>query len=413
MNSTHGSGAGAEMQMGGCLAHQEGKNMLNHGGLDYTTYLKLDQVLTAQCLQSEVHGDPAHDEHLFIVTHQAYELWFKQILWEIDSIRNIFNNVGKGATLGATTLDEGKTLLILSRLNRVNQILKLLVDQVMILETMTPLDFADFRGYLAPASGFQSLQFRLLENKLGLKQEHRVRYNQKHYAEVFKTHPHYVQMLEDSENEDSLMSLVERWLERTPGLEEDGFNFWGKFKASVMDMLADELQEADSEEDPIFKEDKMTQYKKQKDAFESIFDEDKHNILVARGDRKFTHKALQGAMMISLYRDEPRFHQPFQLLTQLMDIDSLLTKWRYNHVTMVQRMLGSKVGTGGSSGYHYLRSTVSDRYKVFLDLFNLSTFLIPRDRIPPLTQSMHRKLSVFDRSTDSGISMDDLRDLSN
>ncbi|XP_035681812.1 tryptophan 2,3-dioxygenase-like isoform X2 [Branchiostoma floridae] len=398
------SGREAGEEIRGCLAHQEGKNMLNHGGLDYTTYLKLDQVLGAQCLQSEVHGDPAHDEHLFIITHQAYELWFKQILWEVDSIRDVFNNV---------TLDEGKTLLILSRLNRVNQILKLLVDQVMILETMTPLDFADFRGYLAPASGFQSLQFRLLENKLGLKQEHRVRYNQKHYQEVFKTHPQYVQMLEDSETEDSLHVLVQRWLERTPGLEEDGFNFWGKFKASVMDMLADELQEADSEEDPLIKEDKMAQYKKQKDAFESIFDEDKHNILVMKGDRKFTHKAMQGAMMISLYRDEPRFHQPFQLLTQLMDIDSLLTKWRYNHVTMVQRMLGSKVGTGGSSGYHYLRSTVSDRYKVFLDLFNLSTFLIPRDRIPRLTQSMHRKLSIFDRNNDSGISMDDLRDLSN
>ncbi|XP_035681811.1 tryptophan 2,3-dioxygenase-like isoform X1 [Branchiostoma floridae] len=407
------SGREAGEEIRGCLAHQEGKNMLNHGGLDYTTYLKLDQVLGAQCLQSEVHGDPAHDEHLFIITHQAYELWFKQILWEVDSIRDVFNNVGKGATPGATTLDEGKTLLILSRLNRVNQILKLLVDQVMILETMTPLDFADFRGYLAPASGFQSLQFRLLENKLGLKQEHRVRYNQKHYQEVFKTHPQYVQMLEDSETEDSLHVLVQRWLERTPGLEEDGFNFWGKFKASVMDMLADELQEADSEEDPLIKEDKMAQYKKQKDAFESIFDEDKHNILVMKGDRKFTHKAMQGAMMISLYRDEPRFHQPFQLLTQLMDIDSLLTKWRYNHVTMVQRMLGSKVGTGGSSGYHYLRSTVSDRYKVFLDLFNLSTFLIPRDRIPRLTQSMHRKLSIFDRNNDSGISMDDLRDLSN
>ncbi|XP_066287545.1 tryptophan 2,3-dioxygenase-like isoform X2 [Branchiostoma lanceolatum] len=411
MTTTPGSDAGGEI--GGCLAHQEGKNMLNHGGIDYTTYLKLDQVLGAQCLQSEIHGDPAHDEHLFIITHQAYELWFKQILWEVDSIRDVFNNVGKGATLGATTLDEGKTMLILSRLNRINQILKLLVDQVMILETMTPLDFADFRNYLAPASGFQSLQFRLLENKLGLKQEHRVRYNQKHYQEVFKTHPQYVQMLEDSETEESLMVLVQRWLERTPGLEEDGFNFWGKFKASVMDMLGDELQEADSEEDPMIKEDKMAQYKKQRDAFESIFDEDKHNILVARGDRKFTHKAMQGAMMISLYRDEPRFHQPFQVLTQLMDIDSFLTKWRYNHVTMVQRMLGSKVGTGGSSGYHYLRSTVSDRYKIFLDLFNLSTFLIPRDRIPPLTQSMHRKLSVFDRNDDSGISLDDLRDLSN
>ena len=103
--------------------------------------------------------------------------------------------------------------------------------------------------------------------------------------------------------------------------------------------------------------------------------------------------------MITFYRDEPRFSQPHQLLTLLMDIDSLITKWRYNHVIMVQRMIGSQqLGTGGSSGYQYLRSTLSDRYKVFLDLFNLSTFLIPRDVIPPLNRDMKFKLANLKRS---------------
>lgn len=96
--------------------------------------------------------------------------------------------------------------------------------------------------------------------------------------------------------------------------------------------------------------------------------------------------------MIYFYRDEPRFNQPFQILQLLMDIDSHLIKWRYNHLMMVQRMIGSKMGTGGTSGYQYLRSTVSDRYKVFVDLFNLSNFLIPRDRIPPLSSSMKVRL---------------------
>ncbi len=76
-----------------------------------------------------------------------------------------------------------------------------------------------------------------------------------------------------------------------------------------------------------------------------------------------------------------------------MDIDSLLQKWRYNHVMLVQRMLGNKQGSGGSSGYLYLRTTVSDRYKVFLDLFNLSTWLIPRAYIPPLSAKMVKTLS--------------------
>ncbi|UYV75980.1 ARHGEF17 [Cordylochernes scorpioides] len=79
------------------------------------------------------------------------------------------------------------------------------------------------------------------------------------------------------------------------------------------------------------------------------------------GERRFSHKALQGAMMISLYRDEPRFHQPYCLITLLMDMDSLITKWRTNHIQMVLRMLGSQqMGTAGSSGYQYLRSTLSD-----------------------------------------------------
>ena len=101
---------------------------------------------------------------------QAYELWFKQIIYEVDSVRELFTN--------ESGVDEGQMLEVIKRLQRVVMIIKLLVDQVLILETMTPLDFMDFRDYLSSASGFQSLQFRLLENKLGIKSEHRVKYNQ-------------------------------------------------------------------------------------------------------------------------------------------------------------------------------------------------------------------------------------------
>jgi tryptophan 2,3-dioxygenase len=134
-----------------------------------------------------------------------------------------------------------------------------------------------------------------------------------------------------------------------------------------------------------------------KEQFESIFNEKTHEALVKRGDRRFTHRALRGAILITFYRDEPRFNQPHQFLAALMDIDALITKWRYNHVLLVQRMIGSQqLGTGGSSGYHYLRSTLSDRYKVFLDLFNLSTFLVPRAKVPPLSTEMKYRLSLLE-----------------
>lgn len=120
---------------------------------------------------------------------------------------------------------------------------QLLVDQVPILETMTPLDFMDFRNYLAPASGFQSLQFRLIENKLGVKSEHRVKYNQK-YSEVFGCNSSAINAIIQSETEPSLLELIEKWLERTPGLEENGFNFWHKFQVSVDKFLADQVKSA-------------------------------------------------------------------------------------------------------------------------------------------------------------------------
>lgn len=121
--------------------------------------------------------------------------------------------------------------------------LQLLVDQVTILETMTPLDFMAFRDYLCPASGFQSLQFRLLENKLGMNQEHRVKYNQS-YMRVFGRDPKAIEAIKRSEEELSLSALVQRWLSRTPGLETDDFDFWGKYKRSVEEMLVEQEQAA-------------------------------------------------------------------------------------------------------------------------------------------------------------------------
>ncbi|XP_015603424.1 tryptophan 2,3-dioxygenase [Cephus cinctus] len=366
-------------------ADQDGDQLTEGPGLLYSEYLHLDKILSAQNPLSTIYKDVVHDEHLFIITHQAYELWFKQIIYELDSIRGLFNTEG---------LDESRTLEILKRLNRIVLILKLLVDQVMILETMTPLDFMAFRDYLCPASGFQSLQFRLLENKLGVQQEHRVKFNQS-YTRVFGRDPRAIEAICRAEGEPSLSFLVQQWLARTPGLETDDFDFWGKYKKAVDRMLADQEVVVENETKEQTKKHLTASLASRRAVFDTIFNESLHNALVSRGERRFSHAALQGAVMITLYRDEPRFSQPHQILTALMDIDSLITKWRYNHVIMVQRMIGSQqLGTGGSSGYHYLKSTLSDRYKVFLDLFNLSTFLIPRQLIPPLTKKMKTKLSV-------------------
>lgn len=210
---------------------------------------------------------------------------------------------------------------------------------------MTPLDFMDFRDYLSPASGFQSLQFRLLENKLGMKTEHRVKYNQ-NYTKAFGDEKDAVEAIEKSEAEPSLSDLVQRWLERTPGLELDGFNFWGKFQSSVNKLLDDKEDQAKIEtvehvsrkfninvrselhDSFQIRNYRLMDIQKRRDVYETIFNPTSHEALVSRGERRFTYKALQGAIMINFYRDEPRFSQPHQLLHLLMDIDSLITKWR-------------------------------------------------------------------------------------
>lgn len=102
---------------------------------------------------------------------------------------------------------------------------------------------------------------------------------------------------------------------------------------------------------------------------------------------------MKAVLFIFLYRDEPILQLPFKILTQLTEIDEQLTLWRYRHAMMVQRMIGVKIGTGGSSGYYYLKSTVSDRYKVFLDLFNASSYLISKSNLPALPEPLREKLA--------------------
>ncbi|KAK6008909.1 tryptophan 2,3-dioxygenase [Ostertagia ostertagi] len=195
--------------------------------------------------------------------------------------------------------------------------------------------------------------------------------------------------------------LLKNWLERTPGLtlaaingeEEEGF--WPRYEQAVKRTSPSHKTSTIS---------LLAEYYKTKDSFATILDPKQHAQQILNGTRLLSHDAMKGALMIYFYRDMPRFSQPYQILTYLMDIDSLFTKWRYNHVILVQRMLGSKQGTGGSSGYMYLRSTVSDKYKVFLDLFNLSTWLIPREYIPTLTPRMVKTLSEHSNLNSSVIS---------
>jgi len=134
--------------------------------MNYHDYLQLEKILGAQSPESEKKNLPAHDEMLFIVIHQAYELWFKQLHYETDSIVAIMSKP-------ALNDNSPELQTVVHRISRMVTILRVLVHQIDIMETMTPMDFLDFRDMLRPASGFQSWQFKELEAKLGLKFEAR------------------------------------------------------------------------------------------------------------------------------------------------------------------------------------------------------------------------------------------------
>ena len=348
----------------------------------YDKYLQLNKILDAQKLRSGEFDKPAHDEMLFIIVHQVYELWFKEILHDLESVMRLF---------GEGTVQERDLGTAIARLDRVVKIQKILVDQIDILETMTPLDFLDFRHYLLPASGFQSFQFRQLEVMLGLKRENRISYTQCAYSGVFSEREQGI--LEKLELGDSMLGLVEKWLERIPFLRMDSFHFIEEYKKSVQNMIQKESKAID-EANYISDQEKALRKRMLGETntyFSSIFNEDEHNEKMEKGQLKFSHKATISALLINLYRDEPLLRQPFTFLQKLIDMDELFTTWRNRHAQMVLRTLGRKIGTGGSSGYDYLKST-ADHHRIFYDLHHISTLLIPRSELPELPTELRSKL---------------------
>ena len=359
-------------------------------GLYYREYLHLDKILDAQELESVKAGKPAHDEMLFIITHQTYELWFKQIVFEFHEIIRI---------LSADIVEDKKMGRMLHLLARIKTIQRVLIEQIEVIETITPLDFLEFRDLLVPASGFQSIMFKRIEIMMGIRQENRIATD----CAFFKTRLSYSDQkrLADVEDRPNLLELVDQWLQRTPLYQFEGFNFWKSYGDAVDRMLESDAQiirdnRTLSDDDKAFQ---LGDLENTRRRFDSMLDEDKYNELRDAGELRFTHKGFLSALFINLYRDEPLLYTGFRFLTLLVDVDSLFTRWRQRHAVMVHRMLGTKIGTGGSSGTGYLEATTK-KNRVFLDLFNLSTLLIPREDLPPLPQEVRKELGFFFRGDD-------------
>ena len=324
----------------------------------YPDYLQLDKILGAQEPESAKHGPAAHDEMLFIIIHQSYELWFKQVLHEVGSVMELFAD-------GHIDDNAGELSVAVHRLGRVHTILQVLVKKIDILETMTPLDFLDFRDMLRPASGFQSLQFKILEAKLGLRMEQR--FGKQYYTSQLK--PEHKAQIEALEGQPTFIDMVNAWLERMPFLDA---RFWPRGHASFWEqhkaIYASSLVQGE--------EGNMAVWEK---------------LFVTGEGRRLSPAAARSAVFIMLYRDEPILQMPFRLLERLLDIDEALATWRYRHMSMVHRTIGLRVGTGGSTGKQYLAGALGSHH-IFQELADLSSFLFERRRIPTLPEELRKAL---------------------
>lgn len=353
----------------------------------YSEYLHLDQILNAQYPKSAEAGKAAHEEMLFIIVHQAFELWFKQVRHELSSIIE---------SLHKDRIDDNtdEMSIIVQRLYRVIKIIQLMNQQFEVLETMKPLNFLDFRSFLYPASGFQSKQFRMVEAMLGLKMH--CRHMPEHYKNVC-THAGGFQQqdYEEITAEESKLSVLEgvkKWLARAPFFHPA---LWNEYQAMFPDNQVSEN---------IFLSDYYNLYlqyqqqisagslkearEKQEAGPSQPLDESFRTLFMEKGSELFSAQELTAALFIQLYGQHPMLHLPFELLNSLVEIDDLLSLWRYRHYSMVKKMIGSSPGTGGTSGAGYLFGAVQ-KNRVFADLMVLPTFFIERNKLPRLPRKLN------------------------
>lgn len=304
-----------------------------HSSLTYNSYLRVTELTSLQnCLSQH------HDEPLFIIIHQTYELWFKLMLHEIDEVMQLLqrNDVRRSTFY----------------LRRVVHILKHLVSQIHVLETMSPRDFLGFRNKLNPASGFQSSQFRELEITCGMRDRRLL----EHFRKDELAYPQLLARFEAPSLQDEFYALLRR----------NGF--------TLPQVPTSDMSEPESES-------MKGMNGRHTDAIPSNAPSNERKVLLAKlldvdvAQSSEVQRAEDVRMqeLRKLYESTDQYAELHDLAETLMDLDEQISLWRTHHVTVVERVIGFKRGTGGSEGVGYLRSTLNKR--CFPDLWQVRTVL--------------------------------------
>ena len=294
----------------------------------YSEYLRLEELLKLQTGVKGGNKSISNDELHFILVHQNFELWFKLIINELRSTRDI---------LASDYVEETKLPQAVHHMNRVIETFNLMAQQWKVMETLEPQDFLNFRDELGTASGFESFQMREMEALMGKK--------------WIDGKP----AGKDDSNEKSLYEVTCDWLERTP---IQGSNSENQVNAFISEYLA-----AHKKLYPDTHQDAVT-----------FFEEDSS-----------LRRRRAGLVFIESYRELPLLAWPRKLISTLIELEESMILWRSSHARMVERMIGRRIGTGGSSGVDYLDMTT--KYRVFIDLWSVRSVLIKKEALPPLKNS--------------------------
>jgi tryptophan 2,3-dioxygenase len=354
--------------------------------LTYWDYLRLDDLLGLQGGVGEEAADVSADELHFIIVHQVYELWFKLTLRELRLARD---------HLAADDVPEEHIPLVVHHLRRVNSILSLCVEQMRVVETLTPQDFLAFRDKLIPASGFQSFQMRELEIVMGLEDAERVRLGghlplehiQRLATRSAGGHDAWGR-IERARAEGSFLAALRTWLYRTPirgsqpgqpgddavvaGFLDDYLRAGDAASEASMGRLAAALESQRAEVSA-----RVAASREANRSFLAAEDVDD-------GERAHHRRVRAAALFIESYRHLPLLSWPRLLVDQVLEMEQQMVLFRHRHARMVERVIGRRVGTGGSSGVDYLDAT--GKYRVFKELWSIRTMLLAREALPELSE---------------------------
>ena len=353
----------------------------------YWDYLRLGELLSLQGGLDDDETDLSSDETHFIIVHQAFELWFKLVLKELRLARD---------HLVQPRVPEASIPPVVHHLRRVTEILKLLVIQFRVVETLTPQGFLDFRDKLAPASGFQSFQQRELEILLGTDMETRTKYGSvdalahlRRSAAGTRGGPRAVDAIERALAETSLREALHNWLFRTPirGSQPDDAGDEAVVDTFLAEYLARWQENSDRQLARLIEVGVGSPEALQK-RFAGATQAAKTFLRatdVDEGDRRRTRRIRAGLVFIESYRELPLLAWPRVLVDLVVELEEYMVLFRTRHARMVERTIGRRTGTGGSAGVDYLDKTT--QLRVFTELWTVRTLLLRRDDRPPLPEA--------------------------